>query len=327
MYLTNSQRKVSHYNMRLSLASISLIFISNVSGFQNPNAFVGKTSSFGSHIQDYSGENSLTALNFFSMGKKEEEPVVIVEQEEQGLFAWTDFGKSMDSYVSAGAWVGLLVFAAFLAPGEFNSASDTAMIENFIANPSAPDLNPFFLMIFNLLGLPAAAYACTSNPRASTKGGLPSTVPMLSSLAFGYFAMGTYLFLRKTPETEIMNSSEQLGWFTRNVLENKIFNVAMLGLGAVSLAVGASAAMIDPVTNWNEFLGLLTSSKFVAVSTSDLLVLTLFLTKEVADDYRVRCSPEDIGKANLIGASTALLPMIGALMYCVARPSLAYEEE
>ena len=64
-------------------------------------------------------------------------------------------------------------------------------------------------------------------------------------------------------------------------------------------------------------------SRFPTVSFVDL---SLILTKEVADDYKIRCDPEDVDKAPLIGAYTALLPILGTSVYCAARLSSLPED-
>jgi len=311
----------------LSLAS------QNVKGFQA--AIVHRTSL------------TPTSLNLFSFGKKdnaveekveEVEPrkgafwqkaskgtapvaVTVVEEEDE---SWNDFGQSPVTYAYAASWAGLMVFAFLLAPGELSSASDFAMIQSVIDNPAAPDMNPFYYGIFNLFAILPITLACTIAPRASEKG-IPAGPPLFLSTFIAYFVMGPFLALRKTPITKI-TSSEQLSWLTTNVWENKIFNYFTVAFGLLCLAAGASG-LEDLQASWSGLIDLIGSSRFASVSLADLSLITLILTKEVADDYKIRCDPENSGKAPFVGASTALLPILGAAIYCAVRPTLDLESE
>ena len=63
------------------------------------------------------------------------------------------------------------------------------------------------------------------------------------------------------------------------------------------------------------------TSKLVSVSTVDLSILIAMTATLIPQDLRLR-NPEQSGSANLIAASTLLLPMYGALIYCLLRPNL-----
>lgn len=265
--------------------------------------------------------NSGSALHFFSFDKNRGNVVeeIIPEEDE----TWTDFGKSPISFVYAGFWVLLVSFTAFFAPGEFNSPVDNAMLASIIENPASPDMNPIYYGIFNVFAIIPIVLGCTISPRASEKG-IPTGPPLFLSTFIAYFVMGPYLALRKEPKKVITNPSEELGWITRNIWENKIFNYATVAFGLLCLLSGFSGVK-DLSTDWNGCLELIQTSKFASVSMVDLTCITLLLTKEVADDYKVRCSPENIDKAAAIGVSTALLPILGAAIYCAVRPS--FDEE
>ena len=246
-----------------------------------------------------------------------------VEQDEDDG-SWTDFGKDPITYAYGGAWAALLTFTFVIAPGELGSAADSAMIQSIIDNPAAPDMNPFYYGIFNLFALIPVVLACTIAPRASAKG-IPAGPPLFLSTFIAYFIMGPYLALRKAPKQDIA-SSDELGWATRNIWENKLVNYGTVAFGLLCLASGAPG-LEDPSANLQGMLDLIGSSRFASVSFADLSLITLILTKEVADDYKIRCDPANADKATLVGASTALLPILGAAIYCAARPSLLQKEE
>jgi len=83
-----------------------------------------------------------------------------------------------------------LGFAAFLAPGEFGSEVDNGMIQAYIDNPVAPNLNPIFNAEFNLLGAAPLVLAGLVCPQAVSSRGLPPA-PFLAASAFaGYGGLG-----------------------------------------------------------------------------------------------------------------------------------------
>jgi hypothetical protein len=301
--------------------STTLLFIalSSANCFQAPSTFVNSRVA-----QTVSGNPTTSALAFSPFGAKksvEKVPEVVVEEVTEG---WTDFGKDPITYAYGGAWALLVTFAFFLAPGELSSASDNAMIQSILENPTSPDMNIFYYGIFNVFAIIPVVLACTISPRASSSG-IPSGPPLFLSTFIAYFIMGPYLALRKAPKTFITNPEEEFGWITRNIWENKIVNYGTVALGILCLSAGLPG-FENPAENWNGMIELIQTSRFASVSLADLSLITLILTKEVADDYKIRCDPENVDKAPLIGASTALLPILGAAIYCAARPSFEKSE-
>lgn len=267
----------------------------------------------------FKNQHTSSALNFFPLGKQVEENS-LEEKEIGNNERWTDFAKSPDTFVYAGTWALLVAFASILAPGGFNGAADTALRQAIIENPVTPDINPFFWAFFNLFVIIPIVLSCTISPRAS-KEGIPAGPPLFLSAFIAYFVIGPYLALRKEPKSIIENPSTELDWVTKNIWENKIVNYATILFALFALATGAPG-LADPTTSWNGLIELFTTTQFGSVSLADFTMITLILTKEVADDYKIRCAPENVDKAPLIGASTALLPIVGAALYCAARPKL-----
>ena len=121
-------------------------------------------------------------------------------------------------------------------------------------------------------------------------------------------------------------SKSDLGWVTKNILENKIFNWAVV---ALSLSVFYTTGLIDGILadaggQIQGYMDLYTSSALCSVSSCDLLILTLALASLIPEDLKRR-GVEDSGKANAIAASTLLLPVVGATVYCALRPELPEE--
>jgi hypothetical protein len=212
-------------------------------------------------------------------------------------------------------------FAAFLAPGEFGSELDNNMIQAYIDNPASPGLNPIFNAEFNLLGAAALVLAGLVVPQAVPNKGLPPG-PFLAASAFaGYGGLGPYMTFRKGPRESV--TQEDLGWVTKNILENKVFNLAVLALCLYQYYTMAGPLMDDPAAVWNDFLSLVTRSKFASVSSLDLAILSLTGASLIPLDYKYR-RPDgaDSNQANVIAAATLLLPMLGSAIYCAVRPPL-----
>ena len=66
------------------------------------------------------------------------------------------------------------------------------------------------------------------------------------------------------------------------------------------------------------------STAICSVSSLDLSILTLTMASLVPEDLKRR-GVEDSNKANAIAASTILLPVLGAALFCALRPSLPEE--
>jgi hypothetical protein len=215
-------------------------------------------------------------------------------------------------------WVALLAFTTFVAPGDFQSDYDNNIIQAIIANPQNPDINELFFFVFNLFAIIPTALACVVFPQASKQG--PPAAPFVIAASFlGYFAFGPYLLLRGKQKEE--TSLSELGWITANVLENKIFNAGSLAL----------ALFFATQVSWGDFSSLAQGysemaqqSKFVTVSSVDLFLLSATVASFIPQDYKLR-NPEDSDRANLIAASTMLLPVFGSAIYCILRPQLPEE--
>lgn len=128
---------------------------------------------------------------------------------------------------------------------------------------------------------------------------------------------------------EVTNvSKEDLGWVTKNVLENKIFNWFVVALG---LSTFYSTGLIDGVLTdaANQIAGykeLFSTTAIASASSCDLAILTLTAASLIPEDLKRR-GVDDSSKATAIAGSTALLPIVGAAIYCALRPSLPEEKQ
>ena len=213
-------------------------------------------------------------------------------------------------------WTSLLIYTYFIAPGELQGSDfDQNIIQAIIENPQKPEVNELFIFVFNQFVVIPSALACVALPQASKYG--PPPAPFLIGASFGgYFILGPYMIFRGSPKaTTRLN---EVGWITANILENKIFNAGVLAV-AVYFATQVSWADVGSLANG--YADLFRTSKLVSVSTVDLSILIAITATLIPQDFRLR-NPEQAGSANLIAASTLLLPVYGALIYCLLRPNL-----
>ena len=114
-----------------------------------------------------------------------------------------------------------------------------------------------------------------------------------------------------------------LGWFTSNVLENKLVHggLFLVGLSSFFTTGFLPALMSDFDGQVQGFMDLFQSTSFVTISTADLTVMTIAAATLIPEDLKRR-GFENEGKANIIAASTLLLPVIGSTLYCALRPKL-----
>ena len=92
-----------------------------------------------------------------------------------------------------------------------------------------------------------------------------------------------------------------------------------VGLVDVIATDGLSAA-------WQSYTDLFVESKFVSTSSVDAVVLNVAAASLIPRDLKLRQPDVDDSKARIVGASTLLLPFIGAALYCALRPALPTED-
>jgi len=223
-------------------------------------------------------------------------------------------------------WIGLVAYAAFFTPGSFDDPETTAILTKFMDDPFNSGLNELFLVIFNFFVVIPIVLANVILPGTvfREEKSLSPTPFLLASLGAGYFALGPYLMLRDNDDSMITTKSD-LGWFTSNVLENKIVNYIVL---AIALSVPVTSGVFQPSFDfgqaYQDYQSMLATSKFVSVSTADLSMLTIVSALLIPDDLKRR-GVEDETKQKLIAAASLLLPVIGGSLYCALRPELSEE--
>jgi hypothetical protein len=230
-----------------------------------------------------------------------------------------------------------LLAYAFAAPGVFNSPQDQALLDNYIANPTDPEgFNLLYLTIFDLLGIIPVIAASVALPQGSKKG-LPAAPFLAASAALGFFGAGPYFCFRAPPRTEIFNLQDQ-SWFTRNVIENKVFNWAVVAFVVFTLySTGFLTALLSGGLDlvWTDFIYAASNSKFISISCADAFIYNIAIARLITRDYQLRVVRQPDNNAaqddttaisHLVSASTLLLPFLGPALYCAWRPKLRNNE-
>lgn len=228
-----------------------------------------------------------------------------------------------------GLWAAFLTFGLFLSPGSIGDPADTAIIQAYIDNPTAPEgINPVFLIIFNGLGVMPLVLSQLACPQGSPRG--PPAGPFFAAaFGMGYGAAGLYLAVRAPPVVRKLR--DETSWFTRTVLENKLTSIAALGLlVSVVLQASGSSHVVDEgwVAAAADYVALAEQSKLVCVSSLDLVILTIAAATLIPRDLQLRQGtnnddPTDLGRT--IAIATVFFPILGAALYCLWRPSLPEE--
>lgn len=220
------------------------------------------------------------------------------------------------------AYVAFLGYA-YLRNGAESEGASMEVLQQYIADPTNPGFNELFITVFNLLGLYAAPIACLLMPGAKGQK-LPATPFILGAMFGGYGVLGPYAITR-TPNPSPVTKAD-LGWFTANVLENKLFNYFIVLVCAstfvTSGAIGAFVA--DPGQLLQGYADMFSETAIVSASSLDLAILTLSGASFIPEDLSRRGYKGDVAP-ELIAASSVLLPGLGVALYCALRPSLDEE--
>ena len=230
--------------------------------------------------------------------------------------------------IPTAAWFLLVSYAVFVAPGDLLDTSATSdLIEKIIANPLHPEgLNELYYTVFNLFTPMPIILASLALPQANPKD---NPTPFLFATSFlGYFTAGPYFATRGPTRTEATKS--ELGFFTRNLFENRLFGIFTLLLTCASIKGGnafEAISMYGWETTFQGFIDLVSTNKFCNVSLVDLAMLHGIITLLIPSDYALRTTgdDDDMNKGKAIAAATFFLPFVGSAAYMATRPSLPEE--
>lgn len=303
---------------------------SSVSSYRTSNsaAFITSTAACSTRPNSQScnifqiKSSHISTTRLFQARTNKNESTKDTQTQEEGLFS----NITLNPFYTI-AYLIFVSVATYMSTTETPGASQE-IIEKFIADPLHPNIgSSLFEVVFNTLGLIGLPLACLIMPGA--KGQRFNPTPFLfGSAAAGYGSLGLFVMMRK-PVTAV-ESEKDLGWFTRNVLENKVFNWALVvALSNVYYITGAGESLlVDPTKTIQEFQEVIGASALGFVSTVDLTILCLTGASLVPEDLERRgVFRDEPAKAYAVAASTLLFPAVGLALYSALRPRLVFEDE
>lgn len=211
-----------------------------------------------------------------------------------------------------------LGYAYARTTGEAEGAS-MEILQQYLADPLNSGLNEIFITIWDMLGLFFIPMACLLMPGARGQK-LPAT-PFLLGTMLGYAPLSPYIATR-TPDPSTITKAD-LGWFTANILENKLFNYFIVLMFASAYATSGliGAFSSDPGPAIQGFGDLFSETAIASASTVDFTILTVVAASFIPEDLSRRGYKGEIAPS-AIAALTTLLPGVGVALYCALRPKL-----
>jgi len=221
------------------------------------------------------------------------------------------------NYAAAAVWAVLVGWAFLLAPGALGSSADNDMIQLLVSQPvPRPEgVNELWFGVWNCFAVVPTVIAALEAPVGRGQR-LPATPFLWGSVAFGFFALGPY-FATRTVRDEPAAPGD-LGFASRNIFENKAFAAALAAL-AVSIPFTSDLIGCDFPAVLAGFADLASGSRFVAVASADIAIMSVLAAVLVSEDARRR-GWED--KSLPLLAAMTLLPVVGPSLYLLVRPSL-----
>jgi len=200
-------------------------------------------------------------------------------------------------------WGGFVLYAFLLAPP---NQPDTWPLIQRLSTGQWDGINPLIVALFNVMGIWPMVYAAVLlfDGRGQKLRAYPFTI---ASFAVGAFAILPYLALRQPNPTFSGEKSALL-----KLLDSR-WTAGAIALGTIPL-------MLYGLTqgNWSAFVQQWQSDRFIHVMSLDFCMLWGLFPFLMQDDM-TRRSMQNRG----VWTAIALIPLLGALAYWVARPPLA----
>lgn len=228
-------------------------------------------------------------------------------------------------------WVALLVFAFGYAPGEIGSQADNDLIMKLVNDPvGGGDVNRLWFAVWNFFAVVPGTLACLLIPSVKKDQWLPAGPFVLSAAFLGYFTLGPYMYLRNsTVGSGSLELTPRKKGMVASALENRFFGII---LALLACSIPFVSGLVDAVATTgvssvlSDYADLFFSSRFVAVATTDLFILTVIASALIPEDLRIRRGGQEGKYDTALAVSTLLLPAIGSALYIALRP-LSIEEE
>lgn len=208
----------------------------------------------------------------------------------------------MKRWIFITIWLGLIAYAATLAPPE---QPDTLDLIRRMSTGDWARINPAVIAIFNAMGLWPMVYACVALIDGQGQK-WPAWPFVLASFGVGAFAILPYLALRSPYPSATDLPSPLL-----RLLDSRWLGVLLMA-AAIALAVFGWR-----YGDWPDFWQQWQTSRFIHVMTLDFCALWLLFPVLMQDDMTCRGLTQP-----WIVAGVLALPLVGACLYLTLRPSL-----
>jgi hypothetical protein len=200
-------------------------------------------------------------------------------------------------------WVGFLLYSFLWAPE--TQSGDPGFAELM----KVKGTNPIAWSVFNLVGVWALLYAAILLIENRERF-IPSWPFVLGALGLGMYVLMPYFAIRGVRKKK---QKEKKSWFIK-IVDSRILAILLVILSLGIILYGIIAASIN--NSWIEYGFMFKNIKFIHVMTIDFSLLSLFYPILIWDDMKRR--NWERRKLFILFA----LPVLGALIYLVARPLL-----
>ncbi|NMH70299.1 hypothetical protein HF072_16080 [Bacillus sp. RO3] len=170
-------------------------------------------------------------------------------------------------------WLGLILYALFLAPGEGFS---TDPIIRQLVTGDVDAVDPLVVTVFYFLGLFPLLFASLLIP--DDRGKIPAWPFVLGSFILGAFSLLPYFFLRKTGTVP----SQSAPSLFHKTLRSNVFNILLILMAVASLSFLLGGFSLS------DYGIAFRDSKLVSVMTADFLVLVWLSSYTMKHIYGVK---------------------------------------
>jgi hypothetical protein len=213
-------------------------------------------------------------------------------------------------------WLGFVVYAFGFAPP---AQPDTLDLIIKLSSGQWEGINPAIVALFNLMGVWPMIYACLA-----LVDGVGQKVPawpfVTASFAVGAFALLPYLALRDgVREASLREAFQGNRNPTFNGHKTKLLSVLESPWMGRAIALGTVVLLSYGLLkgDWSDFVQQWQTSQFIHVMSLDFCMLCAIVSPLVRDDMARR----GLQNPGLFWFAS-LVPMLGAAVYLMVRPSL-----
>lgn len=208
----------------------------------------------------------------------------------------------MRKVLFAALWLGLIVYAFFLAPP---NQPDTFTLIQKLSTGQWQGINPLVVALFNIMGVWPMIYACLLLLDGRGQK-LPAWPFVAGSLGVGAFALLPYLALRQ-PNPSFKGEKNGV----LKLLDSR-WTGAVLTLGAVTLLIYGLGQ-----GDWQNFIQQWQTDRFVHVMSLDFCLLCFLFPSLLGDDMARRGLHD-----SRIFWAVSLIPVLGPALYLAFRPPI-----